>query len=359
MLKYALNIHETLNRSRNKIWFGSFSISRNEIDVDMTFYQISGNLLVDRRWVGNTGIGRYSREMIPQISFLIDGYLDGGNPISLMQMGASSVKGLQFAKFYSPGYVPLMGIKRQCITIHDLILLDPAIGNRAKFLFFNQLVLPRIKHGMLKVITVSRSSQKEIAEWANISKEQIAIVPNGLSSQILEAGRSMPDFRHKRSLVFVGNMKKHKNFSLFTDAVNLLPGSWKITLVGPQLSVAHIENRHEVKSCWNISDRELASIYANSSILVNTSSLEGFGMSFLEGGYLGCKVIHLGVLPSVQEILGEDSFHTDGSYSPRDLADLISYVSEETTQPNVREFLTAEYSWKNSGKILAKILSDL
>jgi len=323
----------------------------------MKFNQLTGNLLADRRWVGNTGIGRYSRELIPRVSHLIDGYLDGGNPISIMQMGASSVKGLQFAKFYSPGFVPLLGTKYQYITIHDLILLDSAFGSRSKFLFFHKVVLPRVKHGMLKVITVSKASQRDISEWANISKEEISIVPNGLSNQILEAGSRISDVRHKQSLVFVGNMKKHKNFMLFADAVNLLPGSWKVYLVGPNLSAALIDKRHEVYSYWNISDHELASIYANASILVNTSSREGFGMSFLEGGYLGCKIVHLGVLPSVKDILGEDAFHTQGSYSSRNLADLINHVSKATEQPKVREFLSTEFSWENSAKLLAETLS--
>lgn len=325
----------------------------------MRFHVSKEGLLTDRRWEGNTGIGRYSRELIPRISRLVDGFLVGGNPLSFKQLGLSFFRGQSFANFYSPGYVPLFGASRQLITIHDLILLEPEIGNKSNFLFFNKLILPRIKDGSVKVITVSKTSQQQISDWASIGKENIAIVPNGLSVGMLQVGKELSIVRSAKSLVFVGNMKKHKNFRLFAEAVNLLPGSWKVHLVGPDINRDLIDKRHEVMTYWNISDHELGSIYNDSSILVNTSSFEGFGMPFLEGGYLGCKVVHLGVLPTVKDILGEDTFHTQGSYSPDDLAELIVQVSREAEVPKVRKYLAREYSWEKSGRILIDILTKL
>ncbi len=325
----------------------------------MKFQKSADSLLVDRRWEGNTGIGRYSRELLPKISSFTAGYLSYGNPVSIKQMGVSIIRAQHFAKFYSPGYVPILGLKRQLVTIHDLILLEPEIGSNSKQIFFNRIVLPRIKDGTVRVVTVSKSSQEQIADWASIEKENISIVPNGLSAEIIEfAGKACIN-RVERTLVFVGNMKKHKNFWLFAEAVNLLPGSWTIRLVGPGLNVGLIDARHQVQSYWNISDSELAHIYANSSILVNTSSFEGFGMSFLEGGYLGCKIVHLGVLPTVVDILGKDTFHTRGSFSAKDLADLILEVNSMPESHNVREFLARDYSWEKSGKILSEILGTV
>lgn len=339
-------------------------IANNAYDIEsngalMSFHLPKERLLVDRRWEGNTGIGRYSRELIPRISGLVDDYLEGGNPVSLKQMGLSFIRGQRFANFYSPGYVPLFGVSRQLITIHDLILLEPEIRDKSKFLFFNQIILPRIKDGSVQVITVSKTSRQAISDWASISEENIVIVPNGLSAGMLQIGNELSIVRSERSLVFVGNMKKHKNFRLFAEAVNLLRDSWKVRLVGPNLDRDLIDKRHEVLTYWNISDYELGSIYNDSSILVNTSSHEGFGMSFLEGGYLGCKIVHLGVLPTVRDILGEDTFHTKGSYSPDHLADLIVQVSREPGVPKVRENLARDYSWEKSGRILIDILTKL
>ena len=107
----------------------------------MTPHVSKQRVLVDRRWEGNTGIGRYSRELIPQISSLADGYLEVGNPVSVKQMSLSFFRGRHFAKCYSPGYVPIFGVNRQLITIHDLILLNPQIGDKSKFIFFNRFLL--------------------------------------------------------------------------------------------------------------------------------------------------------------------------------------------------------------------------
>ncbi len=314
------------------------------------------SLLVDRRWSGNHGIGRYSRELVSRIEFSNMDFLDSRNPLSLTQVGVSSAKFFKFNMFYSPGYVPMIGSGQQLITIHDLILLRSGIVDRSKSLYFNRFLLPRIRHGAIKLVTVSRSSQIEIADWAGIQTEEIEIVRNGLSKPFIEYAEKFPYVREKRSLIFVGNMKHHKNFKLFANAVNLLPGSWSIRLVGPDLNRNLIDARHKVKSYWNISDSELASLYSKSGILVNTSSYEGFGMSLLEGGYLGCKIVHLGVLPTIHEILDEDTFHTEGSYSPRLLADLLLYADEVDQILGVRKQLAHSYSWEESGKCLNRLI---
>lgn len=316
------------------------------------------NLLIDRRWNGNHGIGRYSRELVAKILQPNVEFLDSGNPLSLIQMGTSSFKAFKYNAFYSPGFVPMLGHAKQLITIHDLILLRSEIADRTKTNFFNRLLLPLIRDGAVKIVSVSKSSQLEIANWAGIQREEIEIVSNGLSKAFIEFGNKLPSNIERKSLIFVGNMKKHKNFQLFADAVNLLPGSWRIRLVGPNLNHNLINVRHKVSNYWNISDSELASLYNKSEILVNTSSYEGFGMPLLEGGYLGCKIVHLGVLPTIQEILGEDSFHTDGSNSPNLLADLLFYVNELEQIREVRKGLLDEYSWEKSGKRLSQLISS-
>ena len=323
----------------------------------MKFPPQNYGLIVDRRWEGNTGIGRYSRELIPRISKIVDGYLDGGDAVSLKQLVLTSLNGRNINNFYSPGYVPLLHSKNQLITIHDLILLKPEIVGAKKKFFFNKVVRPRIKDGIVQVNTISESSQREIAEWADIKEENIFIVPNGISQAILAKGKRLNVIRPSKSLVFVGNMKKHKNFQLFVNAINLLPGSWEINIVGPNMDIHCIHKRHQVNSYSNIPDIELAEIYSKSSILVNTSTYEGFGMPFLEGGYLGCKVVHLGVLNTVQEILGSDTFHTGGSHSPMMLADLIDQVSKENQNHVVREYLAKRYSWDVSGNLLKRVLT--
>lgn len=316
------------------------------------------NLLVDRRWYGNHGIGRYSRELITRLSQPSIDFLESGNPLSLTQIALSSFKSLNCKVFYSPGFVPLLGFGQQLITIHDLILLRSDISDRSKSIYFNHFLLPLIRHGAIKIVTVSKSSQIEIAEWTGIQRDEIEIVTNGLSEPFIESGKRISSTRERKSLIYIGNMKKHKNFQLFVDAVNLLPGSWRVILVGPNLNHNLIHSRHKVKKYWNISDSELAELYNHSEILVNTSSYEGFGMPFLEGGYLGCKIVHLGILPSIQEIMDEDSFHTDGSSSPYLLADLLCHVSELEQIREVRKNLSEKYSWEKSAKQLNKLISN-
>jgi hypothetical protein len=126
-------------------------------------------LLIDGRWSGNHGIGRYSRELIQRITDLSDGILAGGNPLGIGGIGLGSIKSCGFNAFYSPGYAPLLGVKTQILTIHDLILLNPDIARKSQQIFFNKFILPRIKTGNIKLITVSDESRGQIAAWATSS----------------------------------------------------------------------------------------------------------------------------------------------------------------------------------------------
>ena len=322
------------------------------------FELLNKRYLADRRWSGLTGIGRYSRELLSRISFFVDGYIDGNNPTSFLEI----LRGLGYYGkqnvIYSPGYMPLLGARNQFITIHDLILLRSGVGKKNSKAFFNVLIKPRVKDGSIRVITVSEQSRLEIAEWVGFCPSRIEVVKNGLSSGILRASNSNMNNRIKRSLVFVGNMKKHKNFQLFAAAVNLLPGTWFISLIGPDLDSTVFNNRHQIQKHYGISDAELAKIYLQSEILINTSSFEGFGMPFLEAGYLGCRIVHLGVLPTAFEILGNDSKHTYGSMNPAVLSDVIINTSSEIMdlpfEPKLH--LANDYSWDKSAQHLGNIL---
>lgn len=314
----------------------------------------------DNRWVGKNGIGRYSHEIGTRINSESIKFVTGGIPTRLHEI-FPIYKNLDYTKlFYSPGYIASPRFKRQIITIHDLILLKPSIGSTLQRLYFNLYLKPKIRNGYIKVVTVSETSRHELARWAQISLKDISIVSNGLSEAFLSAGNNLVREKRGRSLIYVGNNKPHKNFDLLIDATRYLKHEWRIILVGSDLDKNAIPNKHKVECHSNISDEKLASLYLESDLLVTTSLFEGFCVPVLEGTYLGCKVVHLGVLPTISEIIGDSSFSTAGSTSPEVLAKIIMHAHESSLKmsESSRKDLTARFNWDKSAQVVKSMLLE-
>ena len=323
------------------------------------YSKMNNILIIDRRWQGHFGIGRYSREIIERLEGISNGYLDGSIPTSKNEILKSLIQPKRNFKLYSPGYMSSFSYKNEILTLHDLILLKKSYGSTNVRLYFNRYLKPRILDGAIKILTVSKTSALEISDWANVPLSSIEIISNGLSKTILNYSQLGTVARKKRSLMYVGSMKEHKNYDLFVEAVNGLTGKWEVNVVGADLQMNGYNSHHDVKKHVNISEKQLVKLYLSSDMLINTSSYEGFGMPILEGAYLGCKIIHFGVLPTVREMLGRNSFHTNGRISAKHLAMVINSTCEIEYSMN-KEFarnLELKYSWDKSATKIRRILT--
>jgi len=312
----------------------------------------------DNRWTGKNGIGRYSQEIGSRLKSREIQFIEGNLPTKIKEIFRIFPKLNRFNLLYSPGYVALPWFKNQVITIHDLILMHPNIGSRLQRLYFHFFLKRKVRLGHIKIITVSDNSRNELCKWAKISLEEIAVIPNGISKVIFEAGERLHQYERGRSLIYVGNNKQHKNFELLVKATQFLRDDWKILLIGPDMKASGIPSRHLVTILSDISDDELATCYLQSDIVVTVSLFEGFCMPVLEGSYLGCKVVHLGVLPTVSEIIGESGFSTNGNVEPRKLAEILEIAngSESRLDEKSRKDLSERFNWDNSALMLKSML---
>lgn len=314
----------------------------------------------DNRWVGNNGIGRYSYEIGIRLDSESIRFILGDNPTKLNEMFPIFRKLECTELFYSPGYIASPRFKMQIITIHDLILLKPSIGSTLQRFYFNHYLKPKIRNGIIKVVTVSENSRLELARWAQIPLKDITIVSNGLSDALFMAGKNLLREKRGKTLIYVGNNKPHKNFDLLIDATRYLEDEWRIILVGSDLGNNGIPSKHKVEYYSNVSDEKLASLYLESDLLVTTSLYEGFCMPVLESTYLGCKVVHLGLLPTISEIIGNSSFSTKGSTSPEVLAKIIKLAHESsfTISESWRKELAVRFNWDQSAQIVKSLILE-
>jgi glycosyltransferase involved in cell wall biosynthesis len=314
-------------------------------------------LVVDSRWSGNFGIGRYSRELCSRLSFQNITYISGLNPTRMSEIvrGATLFKSNEV--IYSPGYIPQISRSRQIITLHDLILLKSGIGGRSEQIYFRTILRTLINKANIKLLTVSEHSRTEIADWLKIDRLKIDVIHNGISSELHSFGKFDYEPDRGNKVMFIGNPKKHKNFQLFIDAINCLSETWEIILVGNGLDTQKIDRKHKIYSYQDIGDGELASLYLRANVLVVPSLYEGFCMPVLEGSYLGCKVVDFGVLPTIKEIIGEATFKCQ--MNSKSLAFCIEDAAR--SQPKLLEQdrlnLPNRFSWDSSASRLNELIS--
>lgn len=322
---------------------------------------MSRGLCFDNRWHGNNGIGRYSRELSRIAESLELKFIEGSQPTSVIEMFKPLFHKWNSAVYFSPGYIARIFFSPQIITIHDLILLEKRIGTIHQRMYFNLFLRNLLRRGRIRVVTVSQTSQARISAWAGIPMNQIDVIPNGISEEILKAGKDLDLAPRGRTLMFVGNLKPHKRFDLFVEAVNLLEHRYEITLVGPNLSGEAISKRHKVRVLQDVGDDLLGKAYLRTDIVVVTSIYEGFCMPVLEGSYLGCKILDLGVLPTIEEIIGDATFSTFGSLEAKVIAREIEYASLAPRKMLEidRVLLADKYNWNKSRDLLQKLIHTL
>jgi len=316
-------------------------------------------ILFDLRWTGNNGIGRYSRELSQiDVDFEIR-FLTGSNPVSLKGFMKSLFKCRKNTVFYSPGFIALPSKCLQILTLHDLIHLKPGNSGFLKRKYFELILKPLIRKKRVKVITVSEQSRYDIAQWSNIEIDDIYYISNGLSKEFLISRQNVYSMvRDKNSILYVGNDKKHKNFYLFYQTAMELGPHWKVRIVGITDVGIQTSSPKNFEYFNGLSDREIADIYLTSQFLFVTSEFEGFCMPALEAAFLGVRVVHLGCLPTLQEILGPHQYVPDDITSPKTISNWFERNSQIGLSLNskLQNDLAHRFCWEKSRLELIELL---
>jgi glycosyltransferase involved in cell wall biosynthesis len=294
------------------------------------------NCLVDSRWEGDHGIGRYAIEIIkrlPNVNRIPNSVkkLSALDPFWLSYQIHKSRAGC----YYSPGYNP--PIRSSCpfiFTIHDLFGLDKKDpeSSRMRRIYFNKIIKPAV-YKAHKVVTVSEFSKQKILVWLpDVSPDKIEVVHNasvfsGNTFDSLELNKWNPGFRY---CLYIGNYRHHKNLDGLIKSFSLVKDK-ELKLLISGKGNEHL--KYLVKQCdlekrvvftGFIENKDLLKYYSNSEVVVVPSFCEGFGLPALEAMSCGAPVIssNLGALP---EVVGDAGVYID-PYSLSSIAEAIDKV---------------------------------
>ena len=274
--------------------------------------------------------------------------------------------------FHSPHYnAPLLYSGKLIVTVHDIIHIKfPEYLASRKAYLYAKYMFKKVTEKAEKLITASEHTKSDIIEHFNVSPEKINVIPFGVDERFhsVEDEALISSFKEKFALpenfiLYVGNLKSHKNLGTLLKAFGVLKKKKEIeeslvlTTGGKpadelirQVCDEGIEK--SVKFLPFIPDEELPLLYNCARVFVFPSLYEGFGLPLLEAMACGVPVV-CSNSASIPEVVGEAAIMCD----PEDCGAFADGMHRLLRDDSLRSKLTSEgmkrakfFSWAETAK---------
>lgn len=286
--------------------------------------------------------------------------------------------------FWSPHYnVPVLPIpaRKRVVTIHDVYHLAFADTLSPFQKVYARIMLNLAVRLSDAVVTVSEFSKQEIIKYTNCKPERIKVILNGVKQETVlldyESVRMQYHIPAGQYILFVGNVKPHKNLLTLLKAFRQLPEAlyrdYQVVIVGKKegmitgdtgvfaLMDSDKDLAEKVSFTGIVEDQDLDTIYANASLFAFPSYYEGFGLPPLEAMVNGCPVVSSNA-SSLPEVCGEAALYFD----PLDVDGLEKAITTVLTDREVALSLiekgyarVKQFTWEKSGQSHSDLFEKL
>jgi glycosyltransferase involved in cell wall biosynthesis len=279
--------------------------------------------------IGGSGVGVYLKECLPYFIQSTDNFLLLGNTAQLNSFSTNSnvkiiecnikpfsVKELFFFPkeisnkinianlFYSPFFNIPCRIKIPIFTtIHDIVFPDMPELTSKTGLTVRMMFYRRAYKKSQKIFTVSGFSKSRIEHYLGKTKPVI-VTHSAIQSVFLSYRSSVQNVQKTQTIVFIGNIKKHKGLELLLDAFVIARKeglTYKLVIIGSKDNFRSSENSifkkveaidsDAVTFTGFISDKKLIEYLSEAALLVQPSLYEGFCLPPLEAMVLGSHAL--------------------------------------------------------------------
>ena len=349
-------------------------------------------IVIDCRHLDFSGIGVYIRGCLPYFLDSDNFFYLVGNPAKLEPFisGRKNVEVLDYrprpfslvelfffpkkhlAKinksdlFYSPYFNIPGGIKVPVYTtIHDIIFPDmPEIVSRPGLelrMIFYRRAFARSK----KIFTVSEFSKSRIEHY---SRGKIPVIVTYITIQPWIQKQNKTGNRKTKTIVFIGNIKKHKGLDCLLEAFLLareegLPH--KLLIIGNRdsLRTSDVSFSKKLDSLdpeivfftGFVSNEKLVEYLSNAALLVQPSLYEGFGLPPLEAMTLGTQAL-ISDIPAFKEIYKDFPVVFFRAGDTADLKEKLVelLVNQEPKNISLPDHLLSKYNFEKISSIILK-----
>ncbi|MFX3617534.1 MAG: glycosyltransferase family 4 protein [Sporolactobacillus sp.] len=274
--------------------------------------------------------------------------------------------------FWSPHYnIPLFYRGAMLVTVHDVfhLAMKQYVSGLIKKLYAN-LMFKGVKYKASKVLTVSYFTKEELLKYVNIKGEQIAVTPNGISKKWFHLVNGTR-LCQKPYILYVGNVKPHKNLSSLIKAFELIENKTEcdLVIVGKKdgfitedTRIQEITKRNEQRIHFTgfVEENVLINYVQNASLFVFPSLYEGFGLPPLEAMASGIPVA-VSDIPPLHEVCGNAAAY----FNPFDEKNIAETVLNELalgTNSAKRKLLINQaenFQWEKCAEETSKVITDL
>lgn len=310
-----------------------------------------GRLLVDTRWTGQHGIGRYAHEIISRLQ-------QPWEPLALRGRASQAQDVLRHRRaratdvLYSPGYNGTFTRGRYVLTVHDLIHLQVPSSRRPAYLaYYNGVARPLIRRSGI-VLTVSETSRSLLREWIDDDDVDVVNAGIGVSACFTPDGTAAA-LSTRPYFLFVGNLRPHKNLRTVISAMRGVRDT-HLLLLAP--STEHDEIRRIADASGTSdqimllpaqSDANLAALYRSAAATLMPSTHEGFGLPAAESIACGTPVLYWDGCASVREIVDTNGASVLRATDPDEWAARMNEMLSAARPPVVAR---DHYSWERAAK---------
>jgi glycosyltransferase involved in cell wall biosynthesis len=342
-----------------------------------------------------SGIGVYLRESLPWLlqsenSFLLLGnterlhcFSSNANvkiiecavkPFSLKELFFFPIKTARqinrAALYFSPYFnIPCFVTIPIFTTIHDIIFPDmpeltSKIGLAARMWFYR-----RAYKKSQKIFTVSEFSKSRI-QYHLGTKKPVIVTHSAIQPIFLAYRNNVKNVQKTQTIVFIGNIKKHKGLDLLLDAFSLakkegLPH--RLVVIGAKENFRTSDNTvlQKIESLGGdavtftgfISDEQVMEYLSKADLLVQPSLYEGFCLPPLEAMVLGAQAL-ISDIPVLKEIYSgyPVTFFKSGDSS--DLKEKLMELVFNKKPPSIvlPDDLLLRYTFKKTAEIILREL---
>jgi glycosyltransferase involved in cell wall biosynthesis len=283
---------------------------------------------------------------------------------------------------HEPHYVlPPATRCRSVVTIHDCIhLMFPQYLPGAIARVYARTMMWSAARMSDRVLTVSEASKRDILRFFDIPPEKVHVIYNAIDERFLvppdeermELVRQRFQLHHP-FVLYVGNIKPHKNLERLIDAFRRTRAGGldelRLVIVGDELSkypaLRQAVHRHRLEKIVRFlgfqPHETLAAIYRLARVFAFPSLYEGFGLPPLEAMACGTPVVTSNV-SSLPEVAGGAALLVD-PYDPVSIADgLTRAVSDEPLRNELtcRGLARArDFSWEHAVAAIHGIYMDV
>jgi glycosyltransferase involved in cell wall biosynthesis len=329
------------------------------------------NLTIDTRVISLSGMGRYLSNVLPRVArelhdfniFLL------GDAAELNRLDWTKAANITVIPCHSAIYsikeqleiprripeetdlywathynVPLLYSGKMLTTVYDVFhLAQPELVGGLHKQLYARLMFNRVVNKSKKIITISQFSADELLKFTGCKPDLVRSIHLGVDDALSDTSAKID--AQNPYLLYVGNVKPHKNLATLVDAFQKVAQDipHDVMIVGKKEgfitgdSILHSvpsEIKDRVRFTGPIDDATLAAYYRAADMFVFPSFYEGFGLPPLEAMAMSCPVI-ASTAASIPEICGDAALYFD----PRSSDELAEKIKVVLADPELRSTL--------------------